>query len=143
MALAVGRDHVPGGMAAGGAAQRLLVGGLVGGPLLAHLQVVEAEFPALAGIVDARLQARVDDPGKRWKFRLDDLEVRKKWDAYQSAYERALRATSSSHAPWHVIPADSKRHRNLMVAELLVKRMRDMKLAVPPADQSLDGLQVK
>jgi PPK2 family polyphosphate:nucleotide phosphotransferase len=89
-----------------------------------------------------RLQARVDDPGKRWKFRLDDLEVRKKWDAYQSAYEQALAATSGRHAPWHVIPADSKPHRNLMIAQLLVKTLRGMKLAVPPADPSLDGLVV-
>ncbi|VTU33615.1 polyphosphate:nucleotide phosphotransferase, PPK2 family [Variovorax sp. PBS-H4] len=90
-----------------------------------------------------RLQERIDDPGKRWKFRLDDLEVRNKWDAYQRAYEQALRGTSSSYAPWNVIPADSKLHRNLMIAELLVKTLRNMELALPPADPSLDGLHVK
>ncbi|WP_077002250.1 PPK2 family polyphosphate kinase [Variovorax sp. KK3] len=90
-----------------------------------------------------RLQARIDEPDKRWKFKLDDLAARKKWDAYQQAYEQALRATSSRHAPWHVVPADSKRHRNLMIAQLLVKTLRDMKLAVPPADAALDGLVVK
>ena len=68
--------------------------------------------------------------------------MRKKWDAYQRAYEKALAATSSRHAPWYVIPADSKRHRNLMIAQLLVKTLRGMKLAVPPADPSLDGLVV-
>lgn len=90
-----------------------------------------------------RLQARIDEPGKRWKFQRTDLEVRKKWEAYQRAYEQALRATSSPHAPWHVIPADSKRHRNLMIAHLLVQTLRDMELAVPPADPSLDGLVVR
>ena len=89
-----------------------------------------------------RLQARVDTPDKQWKFSLADLDVRKKWAAYQHAYEQALAATSSRHAPWHVIPADSKRHRNLMIAQLLVKTLRGMELAVPPADQSLDGLVV-
>ena len=78
----------------------------------------------------------------RWKFQRSDLEVREKWPAYQRAYEQALGATSSSHAPWHVIPADSKRHRNLMIAQLLVKTLRGMELAVPPADPSLDGLVV-
>jgi PPK2 family polyphosphate:nucleotide phosphotransferase len=54
-----------------------------------------------------RLQARVDEPDKQWKFSLDDLAVRKKWEAYQAAYEKALTATSTDEAPWHVIPADS------------------------------------
>ncbi|GAA4341179.1 hypothetical protein GCM10023165_21660 [Variovorax defluvii] len=90
-----------------------------------------------------RLQARIDEPDKRWKFQMDDLQVREKWDAYQRAYEQALCSTSSSHAPWHVIPADSKRHRNLMIAQLLVSTLRDMKLALPPADPSLKGLVVK
>lgn len=89
-----------------------------------------------------RLQARIDEPAKRWKFQRSDLDVRKKWAAYQHAYEQALAATSSRHAPWHVIPADSKRHRNLMIAQLLVKTLRGMELAVPPPDQSLDGLVV-
>ena len=91
----------------------------------------------------ARLQARIDEPGKQWKFALGDLEVRKKWDAYQEAYEKALVATSSDDAPWHVIPADSKRHRNLMIAQLLVKTLKGMKLRVPDADPALKGLIVE
>jgi polyphosphate kinase 2 (PPK2 family) len=76
-----------------------------------------------------RLQARIDEPDKRWKFRL--------------AYEKALAATSSAHAPWHVVPADSKRHRNLMVAQLLVKTLRQMKLEAPPGDPAMEGLVVR
>ncbi|CAN7397868.1 polyphosphate kinase 2 family protein [Variovorax sp. LjRoot84] len=90
-----------------------------------------------------RLQARIDEPDKRWKFKLGDLDARKKWDDYQRAYERALAATSSAHAPWHVVPADSKRHRNLMIAQLLVKTLREMKLKAPAADPALDGLVVQ
>jgi len=91
-----------------------------------------------------RLQARIDDPEKHWKFSMDDLAVRKKWDAYQEAYQRALRATSTAAAPWHVVPADSKRHRNLMIASLLVKTLRDMKLrAADEADPALKGLVVE
>ncbi|MDM0072879.1 polyphosphate kinase 2 family protein [Variovorax sp. J2P1-59] len=90
-----------------------------------------------------RLQARVDDPGKHWKFSMDDLSVRKKWDAYQRAYEGALTATSTSYAPWYVVPADSKRHRNLMIARLLVKTLKDMKFQMPPSDPALKGLVVE
>lgn len=90
-----------------------------------------------------RLQARIDEPDKRWKFKLGDLDARKKWNDYQRVYEQALAATSSAHAPWHVVPADSKRHRNLMIARLLVKTLREMKLNAPPADPALDGLIVQ
>jgi PPK2 family polyphosphate:nucleotide phosphotransferase len=89
-----------------------------------------------------RLQARIDEPAKNWKFSLDDLEVRKKWSAYQRAYAQALEATSTKAAPWHVIPADSKTHRNLMIAQLLVKTLEDMELAVPAGDPALKGLVV-
>ncbi|MFP3560376.1 polyphosphate kinase 2 family protein, partial [Paraburkholderia sp. SIMBA_049] len=60
-----------------------------------------------------RLQARIDDPTKHWKFDISDLDARKHWDAYQSAYRDALVATSAEHAPWYVIPANSKTHRNV------------------------------
>ena len=90
-----------------------------------------------------RLQSRIDEPDKHWKFSVGDLAVREKWDVYQRAYEKALRATSTPDAPWYVIPADSKRHRNLMIAQLLVKTLKDMKLHVPVADPALKGLTVE
>jgi len=90
-----------------------------------------------------RLQARIDTPGKQWKFSMGDLEVRTKWNAYQDAYGKALRATSTAHAPWYVIPANHKRHRNLMIAKLLMKTLRDMKLEAPPADPALKGMIIK
>lgn len=90
-----------------------------------------------------RLQARVDEPDKRWKFQMDDLAVRKKWTDYEQAYEKALAATSTAYAPWHVIPSDSKLHRNLMVAHLIVKTLEDMKLTLPPASPALEHLAVQ
>ena len=90
-----------------------------------------------------RLQARIDHPDKRWKFQMDDLSVRTKWAAYEQAYEKALEATSTACARWHVVPADSKIHRNLMVAHLIVKTLEDMKLTLPPASPALDQLVVQ
>jgi PPK2 family polyphosphate:nucleotide phosphotransferase len=89
-----------------------------------------------------RLQARVDDPTKRWKFERGDLEVRKHWDAYQHAYSAAIDATGTAWAPWYVVPADSKTHRNLMVAEITRRTLADLPLRYPPGDASLHGLRI-
>ena len=90
-----------------------------------------------------RLQARIDDDTKHWKFDLSDLEAREHWDAYQAAYEQALAATSTEHAPWYVIPADSKSHRNVMVAALLLRLFESLDLEYPPAKASLQGITIK
>jgi PPK2 family polyphosphate:nucleotide phosphotransferase len=90
-----------------------------------------------------RLQARIDDPTKHWKFDISDIEARKLWDPYQDAYRDALAATSTEYAPWYVIPADSKTHRNVMVAELLLRELEGMKLEYPPAKESLKGVKVE
>jgi PPK2 family polyphosphate:nucleotide phosphotransferase len=91
----------------------------------------------------SRIQSRIDDPTKHWKFDVSDLEARKHWDAYEAAYRDALAATSTEHAPWYVIPADSKSHRNLMVAELLLRLMEGLKLEYPPAKPELKGLTIE
>ncbi|WP_322061305.1 PPK2 family polyphosphate kinase [Paraburkholderia sp. J63] len=90
-----------------------------------------------------RLQSRIDDPTKHWKFDLSDLEARQHWDAYQAAYREALAATSTEIAPWYVIPADSKTHRNVMVAELLLRLMDGLKLEFPPAKPELKGVTIE
>jgi PPK2 family polyphosphate:nucleotide phosphotransferase len=90
-----------------------------------------------------RLQARIDDPSKHWKFDVADLEARKQWDKYQAVYQDALAATSTEYAPWYVIPADSKTHRNVMVAELLLRTFEALKLEYPPAKESLKGIKVE
>ncbi|RDK04008.1 PPK2 family polyphosphate kinase [Paraburkholderia lacunae] len=91
----------------------------------------------------ARLQARIDDPSKHWKFDVSDLEARKQWDKYQAVYCDALAATSMDCAPWYVIPADSKTHRNVMVAELLLRTFEGLKLEYPPPKESLKGVRVE
>jgi PPK2 family polyphosphate:nucleotide phosphotransferase len=90
-----------------------------------------------------RLQARIDDPTKHWKFDMADIEARKYWGDYQDAYRAALAATSTRYAPWYVIPADSKAHRNVMVATLLLRLMESLKLKFPPAKTAFKGLKIK
>ena len=79
-----------------------------------------------------RFQARYDDPTKRWKFSMGDLEERKLWDAYQAAFDDALSKTSTAHAPWYVIPANRKWFRNLAVATILADTIAGLKPTYPP-----------
>ena len=90
-----------------------------------------------------RLQARIDDPTKRWKVQLNDLEVRKRWGPYQRAYAAMLGATSTPWARWTIVPADSKSHRNLMVATVLRDALEDLGLRYPPGDAGLKRLKVR
>jgi PPK2 family polyphosphate:nucleotide phosphotransferase len=90
----------------------------------------------------ARLQERLDDPNRQWKFDANDLVQRKLWDDYQRAYERAIEETDADHAPWYVVPADSKTQRNLVVASLLLETMQGLKLSFPPPDPELGALKV-
>ncbi|NLA35721.1 MAG: polyphosphate kinase 2 family protein [Actinobacteria bacterium] len=78
-----------------------------------------------------RLQARLDDPTKRWKFSEGDLTERRSWDAYQAAYEDMVGRTATPGAPWHVIPADSKWYRDFLVASALVETLESLDLAYP------------
>jgi PPK2 family polyphosphate:nucleotide phosphotransferase len=70
-----------------------------------------------------RLKRRLDKPEKNWKFSPQDLEERKKWDKYASAYEDAINATSKPHSPWYNIPADNKKMARYIVAKILLERM--------------------
>ncbi|TWO68855.1 polyphosphate--nucleotide phosphotransferase [Caenimonas sedimenti] len=89
-----------------------------------------------------RLQERLDDPAKRWKFSMGDVEVRKQWADYQKAYQSLLRATSTEWAPWTIVPADSKTHRNLMIATVVRDALKKLKLRYPPGDPALKGLVI-
>jgi PPK2 family polyphosphate:nucleotide phosphotransferase len=79
-----------------------------------------------------RFQARYDDPTKRWKFSMGDLDERKLWDAYQAAFDDVLSKTSTDAAPWYVIPANRKWFRNLAVASILADTIAGLKPAYPP-----------
>ncbi len=82
-----------------------------------------------------RFQARYDDPTKRWKFSLGDLEERKRWDDYQAAFDDALSKTSTAWSPWYVIPADRKWFRDTAVASILADTIAELEPAYPaPAD---------
>jgi PPK2 family polyphosphate:nucleotide phosphotransferase len=90
----------------------------------------------------ARLQERLDDPTKHWKFAAGDLDVRKQWAAYQQAYSDAINATGTPWAPWTIVPADSKTHRNLMIATAVKQALLGMKLRYPPSDPALKNTKV-
>jgi len=81
-----------------------------------------------------RLQARLDDETKRWKFNPDDLVERKLWADYQAAAEELLQRTSTDDAPWFVVPADHKWYTRLVVVGAIVDAMREMDLAFPTLD---------
>jgi PPK2 family polyphosphate:nucleotide phosphotransferase len=89
-----------------------------------------------------RLQARLDDPAKHWKFSSNDLEERGYWDDYQRAFEDALSATSTEHAPWYVVPADKKWFRNLVIARTIADTLEAMAPQFPPAEQGLERVVV-
>jgi PPK2 family polyphosphate:nucleotide phosphotransferase len=90
-----------------------------------------------------RLQARLDDPSKRWKFQKGDLDERKLWPAYQAAYEDALSRCSTKAAPWYVVPADHKWFRDLVVADIVGQTLADLKPRYPPSPPDLDGLKIE
>ncbi|NMM75853.1 PPK2 family polyphosphate kinase [Acidovorax sp. SRB_24] len=90
-----------------------------------------------------RLQERLDDPTKHWKFDLGDIAVRQQWAAYQSAYETLLAATHTRWAPWTIVPANSKTHRNLMIATVLREVLRNLDLRYPPGDPALEHFTVE
>jgi len=79
-----------------------------------------------------RLQERLDDPTKSWKFNPNDLKERALWPQYMQAYEQAIKATSTEHSPWHIVPADSKTNRNLLISRLLLNTLKNLKLKYPP-----------
>ncbi|HKV10137.1 MAG TPA: polyphosphate kinase 2 family protein [Thermoanaerobaculia bacterium] len=89
-----------------------------------------------------RLEARIDDPTKRWKFRKGDLLDRERWDDYTKAYEEALSRTSTKHAPWYVVPADKKWYRNLVIATILDETLKGLDMKAPEATEDLSGVVI-
>ena len=89
-----------------------------------------------------RLQERVDDPEKHWKFRADDLHDRALWDSYMEAFEETISETSTSWAPWYVVPTDRKWVRNVAVASLLVETLRELDPKIPDPEEGIAGTVV-
>jgi PPK2 family polyphosphate:nucleotide phosphotransferase len=90
----------------------------------------------------ARLQERIDNPEKRWKFRAGDLDDRALWPKFQKAYEDALHETSTADAPWYVVPADSNSGRNLAVARILLDVLERLDPQLPPPEPGVEHLTV-
>jgi PPK2 family polyphosphate:nucleotide phosphotransferase len=89
-----------------------------------------------------RLQSRLDDPDKRWKFSSADIKERAFWDDYQSAFEDALTNCSTQHAPWYVVPANKKWYRNLVVARTIADTLAAIDPQFPPAEKGLERVKI-
>jgi PPK2 family polyphosphate:nucleotide phosphotransferase len=90
-----------------------------------------------------RLEARLRDPEKQWKFNPGDLEERRLWSKYQAVYEAAIAATSTEYAPWYVVPANRKWYRNLVVATTVVTSLEKMRLKPVPPPSGIDLSKIK
>lgn len=105
--------------------ERLVEGGTSVLKCMLHISVDEQKD---------RLQERLDNPEKHWKYNPGDLDERALWDDYRTAYEVALERTNTEAAPWYVVPADKKWFRNLAVGQLLLETLRGMDLRWPVAE---------
>ena len=90
-----------------------------------------------------RLQARLDDPNKQWKFSLGDLEERKLWPEYTKAYEDVLNKTSTKWAPWYIVPANRKWYRNLVVASIMVDALKRLNMSYPQPEDDLSQVDIE
>jgi PPK2 family polyphosphate:nucleotide phosphotransferase len=78
-----------------------------------------------------RFLERIDQPEKNWKFSMADIEERRCWDQYMDAYERCLSATSTRHAPWYIVPADDKHDARLIISQIILDTLEDLKMSYP------------
>jgi PPK2 family polyphosphate:nucleotide phosphotransferase len=90
-----------------------------------------------------RFQERVDDPAKRWKFRKDDLEVRRRFDEYVAAWDDVVSETSTEWAPWYVVPADRNWVKAVAVAEILVQALERLDPRFPDPEPGVEGLTIE
>lgn len=91
----------------------------------------------------ARLQSRLDDQAKQWKFSSGDLAERARWAEYTAAYEAVLSSTSTDWAPWWVVPSDATWYRNLVVGSVMVTALEGLGMAFPPPAEDLSGVVIE
>lgn len=84
-----------------------------------------------------RLQKRLDEPDKNWKFDSGDLFHREHWDDYMKAFEVAIQETSTAKAPWYIVPANRKWYRNLVISEILVQTLEELEMTYPAAEDDV------
>jgi PPK2 family polyphosphate:nucleotide phosphotransferase len=90
-----------------------------------------------------RLEERLTDPSKNWKFRVGDLDDRRRWDDFTKAYRGVLSNTSTNWAPWFIVPADDKDVRDWLISRVIADTLQDLKLRYPPPDPSIARIKVE
>lgn len=89
-----------------------------------------------------RLEERLKDPSKQWKFSLSDIKERRFWSKYMKAYQDALQATSKEHAPWYVVPSNKKWFRDIVVSSVIVERLEELGMKYPKASTDLSSVKI-
>jgi PPK2 family polyphosphate:nucleotide phosphotransferase len=87
-----------------------------------------------------RLRARLEDPSKHWEFDPDDLKERQLWKEYMRAYEDALEKTSTKYAPWYIVPANKKWYRDLVMANVILETLKDLKMEYPQPEYDVASI---
>jgi PPK2 family polyphosphate:nucleotide phosphotransferase len=90
-----------------------------------------------------RLEQRLQNPNKQWKFNPEDLKERKRWDEYMAAYEDAINNCNTPWAPWHIVPANKKWYRNVVIAERLVEALEGLSMKYPPAPEGIEKMVIE
>ena len=90
-----------------------------------------------------RLEARLENPEKHWKFNPDDLADRARWDDFMAAYEDVISKTSTEFAPWFIVPADRKWYRNLCVARIMLDTLKKLDMKLPKIDWDPGGIKIE
>lgn len=89
-----------------------------------------------------RLESRLKDPDKRWKFSSNDIKERAFWNSYQEAFEDAINNCSTDYAPWYVVPANNKWYRNLVIARTIADTLEALDPHYPPAEEGLENIEI-
>ncbi len=89
-----------------------------------------------------RFRARLETPHKQWKFSKGDLEERKLWDNYMSAFQDALSKTSADWAPWYIVPANRKWYRNLVISRIIIEKLESLNMQYPQPEENLDSVVI-
>lgn len=107
-----------------------------------HVRIVKIMLHISKEEQRERLQARIDDPNKNWKFQPGDVEERKFWDDYQAAYETILERCSTPWAPWHVVPADRKWYRDWAISRIIRAHLEDLNPQFPAPSLDLKSVVI-
>jgi PPK2 family polyphosphate:nucleotide phosphotransferase len=90
-----------------------------------------------------RLEDRLNQPEKNWKFEMSDLKERAYWEQYQEAFEKMIQRTSTESAPWYVIPANNKKYRNEIISSIIVETMENFNMEWPKPAEGLEDIIIE